>query len=392
MTRASVWIVTPELHRRSGTERCLSEQVERWKKRFDLTLFTMEVGDVDLRGVTVHMIPRPPGPNLLRYLWWFRKNRRVRKAVASRQGAPDVVYSPGVNCVDADVMTVHIIFQKHWEVVRASTLAELRNPRLFPRALHHILFWKLMHRLERRVYGGQARLAALSHRDADDLCERFHRETADVVVIPHGVDTVHFSPVKRNEARPAAREALSLRAEQIVCMVLGNDLHKKGMDVAIRALPALPPDVVLVFLVAEPLRGQLLALAAANDVTDRVVIIATDPAIDVRDRYAAADILVQPSREDAFSMPPLEAMASGLPVVVSAALGFTELVHDGEDALVTKDPEDPLELSLAIRRLVEDEVLRDSLAKKGLALAESLSWEENARRTGDLIDACIRGT
>ena len=105
MRRLKVWVATPELHRRGGTERCLAEQMERWRERFDLRLYTMRVQDVDLRGTVVRWIPRLPGPHLFRYVWWFVANTLVRAWDAGRLGRPDVVHSTGINSADASVMS-----------------------------------------------------------------------------------------------------------------------------------------------------------------------------------------------------------------------------------------------------------------------------------------------
>ena len=59
---------------------------------------------------------------------------------------------------------------------------------------------------------------------------------------------------------------------------------------------------------------------------------------EIIDYYAAADILVAPSREDAFSMPPLEAMACGIPTVVSRRAGVSELLEHERNSLIWKTP------------------------------------------------------
>ena len=100
--------------------------------------------------------------------------------------------------------------------------------------------------------------------------------------------------------------------------------------------------------------------------------------------YAAADVLVAPSREDSFNLPAIEAMASGLPVVVSARAGVSELVEDGRHALVVRDPEDVEELASTIERALREEVAQE-LAASGRELAERMTWDVNADRTAELI-------
>ena len=63
-------------------------------------------------------------------------------------------------------------------------------------------------------------------------------------------------------------------------------------------------------------------------------------------------------------MPPAEAMACGLPVIVSSAAGVSEIITDGTDGLILRDPKDATALSAMIRRLYEDEVFRTQLGER----------------------------
>ena len=78
------------------------------------------------------------------------------------------------------------------------------------------------------------------------------------------------------------------------------------------------------------------------------------PSTDVLSFYAAADLYVGPSLEDAFNLPMLEAMACGLPVIASVQAGASENVRDNETGLLLLDPRDPVQLVRLIRRLFDD--------------------------------------
>jgi glycosyltransferase involved in cell wall biosynthesis len=347
--RLRVWVVTPELHRHGGTERCLAEQLERWRNRFDLRLYTMRADGVDLTGIAVRRIPWLPGPHLFRWIWWYGANTLLRRLDARRLGRPDVVYSPGVNCPDADVMSVHIVFGKYWERVRANLLGDLRRPAQALKALHRVLYLSLVRWLEGRTYRGPASLATRSREGAGEIEGRYGRPPGSVAVIPNGVDTERFSPEARGRLRAQARRELAVEGKTVLLLV-GNDAYNKGADLAICALPFLSERATLA-LAGRLDASQVKAWAREVGVEGRVLLWPHRP--DVEIYYAAADVLVAPSRGDAFPNPPLEAMASGLPVVVSArAGGVSEAVQDGRDALIIKDPEDPAELAVAVRRML----------------------------------------
>lgn len=374
-------MVTPELNWQGGTERCLAEILTRWPRDFDLRLYTMQVDAVDLEGVEIVKIPRPPGPHLFRYVWWVLSNTLVRRRDSRALGPPDLVYSPGVNCLNADFMTVHVVFAKHWDFVRKQTLRDLRRPVTFLRTLHRIIYWTVIKWMERRVYSGPAGLVAISGWDAREIERRFRRAKGSVSVLHHGVDSEALSPERAAEGRERARERMGL-AEQKAIFVFGNDYYRKGIDVAVRALARLQGDVVLL------IRGSfdaspLWALARRLGVSDRVRIL--PPTEDVLTYYASADVVIAPSREDSFSLPPLEAIAAGVPVVVSRLAGVSEMFESGKHALVLENPEDAEDLAFQVRRILEDPELAKVLKHEGRALAELCTWENNANRTADLM-------
>ena len=82
-----------------------------------------------------------------------------------------------------------------------------------------------------------------------------------------------------------------------------------------------------------------------------------------------------------FGLPPLEAMACGLPVIVSNRAGISEIVTDGVDGLVLNDPKDANSLAKMISTLCSDRGLRFNLGKAAATTARQYTWERNAART-----------
>ena len=111
------------------------------------------------------------------------------------------------------------------------------------------------------------------------------------------------------------------------------------------------------------------------------------PTGDVRNFYAAADVLVAPSLEDAFNLPVLEAMACGLPSIVSRNAGVSEWLTHGFDSLLLKDPGDAGELSEAIRAMANGPQLRRTLAENAVLTARKLTWDEHAEQLRMLLEA-----
>jgi glycosyltransferase involved in cell wall biosynthesis len=103
--------------------------------------------------------------------------------------------------------------------------------------------------------------------------------------------------------------------------------------------------------------------------------------------YAGAQALVFPSLCEGFGLPVLEAMACGTPVVSSNASSIPEV---GGEAALYFDPSDTEEITAAVRRLLRESDLRDSLRTRGLAQTARFSWQLAATNTEVVYDAVLR--
>ncbi len=99
--------------------------------------------------------------------------------------------------------------------------------------------------------------------------------------------------------------------------------------------------------------------------------------------YRLAGVFVFPSLYEGFGLPPLEAMASGTPVVTSNVSSLPEVAGD---AAVLVDPYDPQSIADGIQAVLTNEELRRELRRKGLARAHEFSWEQSVRRVREIYD------
>ena len=106
---------------------------------------------------------------------------------------------------------------------------------------------------------------------------------------------------------------------------------------------------------------------------------------------ASADLFCFPSTTDTFGQVILEAGASGLPTVASAAGGASELVEHGETGLLVP-PDDPRAFSAALGRLVGDPALRLRLGEAALAAAGRRTWERSFAELRDAYRIAVHGT
>jgi glycosyltransferase involved in cell wall biosynthesis len=97
--------------------------------------------------------------------------------------------------------------------------------------------------------------------------------------------------------------------------------------------------------------------------------------------YRLAGVFVFPSLYEGFGLPPLEAMASGTPVVTSNVSSLPEVAGD---AAVLVDPYDPVAIADGIYTVLTDEAIRRDLRQKGIARASQFSWEQSVRRVREI--------
>ena len=145
--------------------------------------------------------------------------------------------------------------------------------------------------------------------------------------------------------------------------------HLKGQDLSQGLVIAGPPAWRY---------ERLLRLVDKLGLTDQVRFLDYVPADDLVALYNLADLFVFPSLYEGFGLPPLEAMASGLPVVASTAPALREVL-DGAALLV--QPLDVPALAEAMAAALGDEPLRNHLREAGLQRAALFSWERTARET-----------
>ena len=204
---------------------------------------------------------------------------------------------------------------------------------------------------------GSARSAtssAGSHGSRDrivTITESLRRFTVDKVGIPATkVETIHYGldglPEAWGENPPD-----DVPAGARVLLAVSRLTEQKGIDVAVRALPSLPDDTVLVVLGEGPERPALEALARQLGVERRVFLPGRVP--DVAAWLRRATLLVHPARWEGFGLGVLEAMLAGLPVVASNVSSLPELVVDGETGILVR-PDDSPALALGVARALEE--------------------------------------
>ena len=165
-------------------------------------------------------------------------------------------------------------------------------------------------------------------------------------------------------------------------LFVGRLVERKGVTHLVEAVRRLPPDVRprLTVIGDGPERASIEEQIARDRLGDRVTIRGRVSEAELKDAYAASDVLVLPSILDArgdtegLGVVLLEAMSYGVPVIGSNLGGITDIVRDGETGLLVP-PGDPAALATNLERLVRDKALAVRLGEAGRThVATAFGW------------------
>lgn len=382
-------VVSPFLDKNHGTERPVVEWISRLVDDFDIHLYSQQVADVDLTRITWHRIPALPGPHLLNYLWWFFANHVWRAWNRRFRGIrSDITFSPGINCLDADVISVFIVFAEYSIRLASGPGGAAAADSSWSRALHRKLYYRLIAHLERRIYSDPEKVLILIARKTDrELAHHYGRKTPSSVIYL-GIDHNVFNAQRRVALRDGARSELGYAPDRFVLLLIGNHWANKGLPILLEALALVPDLPVDILAVGKDNPAEYSGAIEAHHLRGRVQF--RGPRADVEYFYAAADAYAGISLEDTFALPPAEAMACGLPVVVSAANGTSEIITHGSDGLVLQDPTDALGLAAMVHRLYEDQPFRQQLAENASLTAQQYTWDRNTRELRAVLESVVR--
>jgi glycosyltransferase involved in cell wall biosynthesis len=194
--------------------------------------------------------------------------------------------------------------------------------------------------------------------------ERLRELGVDAELIPPGIDLETFR----------TRTDVQRRTDMVLAIGRSNPLKNLPLTIdAWRALPEPRPELCLFGIEPE----------LASDAAMRYVASPSDE--QVGELFNQATVFIQTSTHEGFALPPLEAMATGCPVVCTDAHGNRDFCFDGENCLVP-EPEAG-GVSKALSRLLDDSALRERLGRAGIETARGYSWDTRI----DALEAFLDG-
>ncbi len=320
-------------------------------------------------GVAVHRLPVLDQPSVVRQLSFALQARR-----AVRTGRYDLVQSHE-RCLEQDVY-------RAGEGSHRAYLEAMGRAGLHVNPQHRLVLW-----LERRIFTLQSarHVVAISARGKNEIQRLYKPPTAAVTVVYNGVDLARFDPGNTERWRKETRAALSIGENAWLVAFIGSGFERKGLGALIEGMAELRDGHAHLLIAGKGRAGPYRQLVERLGLSPAVTWSAPRP--DVERLYAAADVVALPALYEPFGNVHLEALASGVPVLTSAAAGGSEVIRHGESGAVVQTVE-ARAIARGLRELRAADPERTARAARAAALpftfdaqAEALSriWRLLAR-------------
>ena len=312
-------------------------------------------------------------------LWpsWYRVWRFALKAQQLTRDGYDIVHSH-VNGPTGHIHTVHVTPFKYRHIA-GKTIGRQALAMLSPRNLAYVH----LEGARLKSTAGQ-HVVTVSPATRDQL-ESAYSPDVDIEVLPPGVRPVALDPTLRRQTRAT----LGWSDDITGYLLVARNPLRKGLHALLQAMRHLPMDARLAVVGANEAARHFID-AHFPDLAERVSLV--EPVSDVSRYYQAADIYVHPTLNDAFAMAPLEAMAHGLPVIVSSVryCGLAQFLTHCRDAWILDDPKDSKSLAQAMLRLGNDDLLRRGIVRHASRIVDTFAWSKVAERYEQMYRESIR--
>jgi len=360
-------VVIPKYGLVGGAEGFAAELTERiaMNFRFDVHVFANRWG-VSSDRVTFHKIPAIQFPRFLSSpgFAWFA-GREIFAA-----GPFDLIHTHD-RIFRADVYTMHGIPHRWW-------VREVRKKGMS-------LFDRSLARVEDRLVseGGCRRFLAVSELTRKIFLDEYPIDPARVTVVHPGIDASPYAKLDRERCRREIRGRFGIGPDEPLILFVSMNFAIKGLDHLLRGLGCLrtgSPEKRFRLLVIG--RGDEKAyggLARELGLDDAVLFTGAVAQEKLPEFYLAGDLYAMLSRFDTFGMVVLEAMAAGLPVLISGAVGARDIVREGENGFIVENPADPEAIAERIETMLHGDA-RERMGREALKTAGENSWDRTVAR------------
>lgn len=364
-----VAVVIPEFGRIGGAESFAWEVTGRLARQpeFEIHLLAHRLQGKAPAAITFHKIPPIPFPRFFRPIGFALSVRAHLKGIN-----PSAVHSHE-RIFESDLFTLHGIPHKRW--IKAARRKRLS---LFDRSTAWVE--------KKGLCSSRApELLAVSSLVKEETLAAYDLPESRVRVVHPGISVERFDRSHRDRWRSEIRGIHGLSERDVVALFVGMNFEIKRLDWVLKSAA---------YLKGKGMSGLKVLVVGKGDV-DKYRGMSRDLGIgehvifagissEVEKYYFASDIFVMPSRFDTFGIVVLEAMAAGLPVVITRRVGARDMVTDGVNGFIIGVDGTASDLGDRIAFLVHEET-RLAMGERARQVALRYTWEKT---TGEIAKLC----
>jgi len=318
--------------------------------------------------ITFHKIPIIPFPRWIQPVSFaFFAQKTIQENIY------DVVHSHD-RIFEMDLFTFHGVPHKTW-------IKKTKRQRLS-------FFDKAMVWVEKKAFSNPKKTVILpvSNLVKEELLKHYDIPESRISVIHPGVSMDRFSTLNRGACRQEIRELYGLSSNDVVVLFVSMNFELKRLDLVMKGIAHVVEKgdrnlSLKLLIVGKGDSKQFLALARDLGISERVFFAGVTD--EVEKYYLASDIFAMPSKFDTFGLAVLEAMAAGLPVIISGRTGARDVVEAGANGFVLSDNPSSMDVAEALSLLMVREK-RIEMGEKGRQIAFKYDWEKIASKVAEI--------
>ena len=362
-------VVIPKYGLVGGAETFVFEVCERLavRENFEIHVFANKwrsgQGSITFHKVPVIRFPRYLGPVSFAYF----ANKLIR-----RQGF-DLIHSHE-RIFEMNIFTFHGIPHTTWvKKIRRRPLT------LFDRSTAWV---------EQKGFGNKnlQMVMPVSSLVQQELLKQYDFLKNKILINPPGVNLERFSVLDPRKCRQDMLFRYGWSQKDIVVLFVSMNFELKGLDLVLRGMAAVSglenkDSNLKLLVVGKGDDKRFKRLTREMGISDQVIFVGVTR--EVEKYYMAADIFAMPSRFDTFGLVVLEAMAAGLPVIISKSVGARDIVKEGHNGFVLSEVPSVSEIATSLTLLLGPDK-RKLMGENARQVARLHSWDKTADKVADL--------
>ena len=364
-----VVVVIPKYGLIGGAESFAFNLTERLAQRdgFDVHVIANQWRQGDA-PITFHKVP------IIRFPRWLQPISFayfVQKRIQG--GSYDIVHSHD-RIFEMDLFTFHGIPHKTW-------IQHTKRDRLS-------LFDRATAWVEKKAFVNQKGpvILPVSNLAKEEILKIYNVPDDRMLVTHPGVSVDRFTALSREACRQEIRQRHDLSLNEVVVLFVSMNFELKRLDLVLKGIAAVEnrekeKTNFKLLVVGKGDMKRFGGLAGDLGISDRVVF--TGVIREVEKYYMAADIFIMPSRFDTFGLVVLEAMAAGLPVIISHNVGARDLVEPGINGFVLSEDPSSSEIATSLFSLLEPGK-RKLMGENGRKVARLHSWDKVTEKVANI--------